>query len=320
MYIQAAGVDIRAMAQKIGINIVNDWDNYHVIVTMKKKFIAYVETNTKHLNLPPKPGGSACVEGELKIPTGSHEAIDKVLEQHGLASAAGQLKKRNAKKKPAMGLWLNGTIVEKGDLLRAQPACMQGTCTHVQPGVGEGGGEALACPSCDAEDAAEGEGEAGEAEEGRSEAEPMEAEAAAEGEAEGEAAASDAAAQGAAVREEQAAAKEKRKEVLRRWEEKAAEVRENNKLRKEAAESLLSYIDTLRCHFHATCVYSAGLTGITDEERAAKQWDKWLVSLTQHCVYNKHDHCECGAACQSEDYKSEYARQHLKLSPSFPAC
>ena len=41
------------------------------------------------------------------------------------AAKAAQLKKSNPKKKPAVGFWLNGTITEKGDLLRVQTACMR---------------------------------------------------------------------------------------------------------------------------------------------------------------------------------------------------
>ena len=50
-----ASVDIANVARALGLAIVHDWDTYHVIVTIKKKWEAYIAAKCKHKPLPPLP-------------------------------------------------------------------------------------------------------------------------------------------------------------------------------------------------------------------------------------------------------------------------
>ena len=98
---------------------------------MKKKYIAFVEANTKTQNLPERPKGMAAASRttrDLKLPS-RHDALDAELEKHGLAAATNQqLQKKNKKTGANGGSWLNGSIAEKQVLLR----------NHLQAGAAAG--------------------------------------------------------------------------------------------------------------------------------------------------------------------------------------
>lgn len=99
------------------------------------------------------------------------------------------------------------------------------------------------------------------------------------------------------------------------YETRCTQVRKENADRKAGREILLSYVDTLRVHFHTCSAFMAAQTG-TDSERLAKGWQMWVDGIDGHCITGDHAHCDPGAVCHLASYVSRCALPPTTLDPA----
>ena len=118
-----------------------------------------------------------------------------------------------------------------------------------------------------------------------------------------QAAPADPAASTAASSEAAAAEAERQATMYAKWKADCEQTHQNNADRMAARKALMTFTDTLRCHFHCVAISMSTDTG-TDEERFERGWTLWRQGLEGHCLRGDHSHCGVDAECRKDGYKS----------------